>query len=233
MARFSDRNAQPPPVVTRLAWHPTPNQRIRARFASLRRTIGHRASGHQTGYDRFISEFMIACGRQAMETLRHHRLMSLNVKGILLGHLRNGYLRAIRDPDFANAEPVGLIYLTALDSFQEIGDSRAKWTGSAGAPFQCYQLAWQDVTEVLRDISCSLRQPHRAMATDLSSYLAALGLARFKGFTMCDIPNICESWSNVTRDFDREFAGFTTDWLGLDSEPHSFYSVAIPNEGSR
>ncbi len=112
------------------------------------------------------------------------------------------YFRALHSPQLAcategrRAMPLGLVYLTALEASADVDESRGNWPDGDSRLFQCFELAWQDVTDVLCDCAHKLigKGQLAAMTEDLTAFLKKMTLSRFTGFEELSIENFSDSW---------------------------------------
>lgn len=138
------------------------------------------------------------------------------------------YLTALHDlrftdrPLIRDAVPVGMVYLTALDPTADLEGSRSAWRGTR--PFRCYQLAWQEVTEVLAERAPTLAEPFNAMALELVGFLRAMTLKTFKGYTPLLLEDVAPlAWEYAPSTVGEEFWGFSQGELTTAPRVQSFY----------
>lgn len=127
------------------------------------------------------------------------------------------YFRALHSPQLAcategrRAMPLGLVYLTALEASADVDESRGNWPDGDSRLFQCFELAWQDVTDVLCDCAHKLigKGQLAAMTEDLTAFLKKMTLSRFTGFEELSIENFSDSWGYSRHFSENEFLEFT------------------------
>lgn len=131
-------------------------------------------------------------------------------KGAKKGDQLQRYWRALNDKAFLKealvreASPLGLVYLTALASSEEVDESAKDCT--VEPLFRCFQLSWQDLLDSLDRSLPQLegREPLASMIEELQMFLRAMRLGRFAGFSEIALPEIAGAWAYAASLDNRE-----------------------------